>query len=372
VRKPFHYHQREKCLQTASSITNSFKYSSLFFGVLITYPILAEELATEATSQEPLHKPSTEPLTQPLTDSTFQSWVDDTQLSISDSIQEYGTSFDHFIGKKEDEAPMSNRSYLRIRFKNRYTHREYFDPDASVYLKLDLPHTKKNWKLIFETDPDDFDRLEDKERSISSNSGNSLNSSIGGVRLQGRKLGEWKTNIDLGVKLKWPLDPFTRVDLRRVDQISFNWTSRFKQEVFYYHSKGPGSLSSLDLYYSRRDDPSTILKLSSNLQYLDTDNNWEYVQQAEIIDRVDDNNLLQYSIGISADSRPTYSITNSWVSVGWKHRLYKQWLYLTVTPEFDFQDEFDYKINPGIMVELELFFSSDGGIDRLKRKIPTP
>ncbi len=105
MRKPFHYHQREKCLQTASSITNSLKYSSLFFGVLITYPILAEELATEATSQEPLHKPSAEPLTQPLTDSTFQSWVDDTQLSISDSIQEYGTSFDHFVGKKKKMKP---------------------------------------------------------------------------------------------------------------------------------------------------------------------------------------------------------------------------------------------------------------------------
>ncbi|MCW8329296.1 hypothetical protein MD588_10810 [Photobacterium sp. SDRW27] len=301
-----------------------------------------------------------------------QTWIDDTQLSIADSIHEYGTSFDHFIGKNDDEAPIKNRSYLRIRFKNRYSHREYFESDASVYLKLDLPHTRKNWKLIIESDPDDFDRLEDKERGISDNSNSSLSGAVGGVRLQDRKLGEWKTGFDIGLKLKLPLDPFTRADLHRVDQLSYNWTSRVKQEVFYYHSKGPGSLTSLDLYYALRENPATILKISTSAQYLDTDNDWEFVYQTEIFDRVDENNLFQYSLGVSADSAPHYSITNSWASVSWKHRLYKQWLYLTVTPELDFQDEFDYKINPGVMVEFELFFSSEGGIDRLKRKIPTP
>ncbi|MGF1729419.1 hypothetical protein [Photobacterium kasasachensis] len=364
---PFHYHPRKPVWLQATALTDSIKYSSLVISILLSPSSNGEESSEQISNDY-----NNEQAKEAEQDDTFQSWIDDTQLSISDTIQEYGASVDHFVGKAEDEEPISNRSYLRLRFKTRYTHREHFDPDASVYLKLDLPHTKKNWKLIFETDPDDFDRLEDKERSISSNSDNSLNSAIGGVRLQGRKLGEWKTNIDLGVKLKWPLDPFTRADLRRVDQLSHNWTSRFKQEIFYYHSKGPGSLSSLDLYYARRDDPSTILKLSSNLQYLDTDNNWEFVQQTEILDRIDDNNLLQYSLGISADSRPSYSITNSWISAGWKHRLYKQWLYLTVTPEIDFQDKFNYKLNPGIMVELELFFSSERGIDRLKRTIPTP
>ena len=300
------------------------------------------------------------------------TWIDDTQLSITDSIHEYSTTFDHFIGKDEDEQPINNRSYLRLRFNSSYSHREDFDSDASVYLKLDLPHTRKNWKLIFESDPDDFDRLEDKERGNTASGDSSLTGAVGGIRLQGKQLGEWQTNFDIGLKLKLPLDPFTRADLRRVDQLSFNWTSSIKQEVFYYHSKGPGTLTSLNLYYAIEENPSTILNLSTTAQYLDTDNNWELVYLAEIFDRLDENNLLQYSIGVSADSSPSYSITNTWTSVSWKHRLYKQWLYLSVTPELNFQDEFNYKVNPGIMVELELFFSSEGGIDRLKRKIPKP
>ncbi|WEM45700.1 hypothetical protein PTW35_21755 (plasmid) [Photobacterium sp. DA100] len=303
---------------------------------------------------------------------SFQDWIDDTQDTISDTVYDYSSSIDHFIAKKDEELPLTNRSYLRLKLKSRYTHREYFDTDASVKLKIDLPHTEKNWKFVLDTDPDDFDRLEDKQRGISNNSDSSLSGAVGGVQLQGQQWGKWRTNLDLGLKIKLPLDPFARADLRRIDRLSHKWTSRIKQEVFYYDSKGPGALTSLNFYFASPEDPSTILKISSSAQYLDTDDNWEFVQQAEIFDRINQDNLLQYSIGFSADSTPNYSITNSWVSVAWKHRLYSDWLYMSITPELDFQDAFQYKVNPGIMFELELFFTAEGGLDRLARKIPNP
>ena len=303
---------------------------------------------------------------------TFVDWVDDTQDLISDSVHDYSSSIDHFISKDDDELPMLNNSYLKIKLKGRYTHREYFDPDASVKLKIDLPHTEKNWKIILDTDPSDFDRLEDKQRGISNRSDDGLSGALGGFRLQGQQLGKWKTNLDLGLKIKLPLDPFARADLRRVDKLSHTWTSRIKQEIFYFESRGPGALTELDFYFSLPEDPTTILKLGSSAQYLDDDDNWEFVQQAEIFDRINSDNLLRYSIGISADSTPNYSITNSWLEVAWTHRLYSNWLYMTVTPELDFQHEFQYKANPGIMVELELFFTANRGIDRLMRTIPLP
>ncbi|WP_299013100.1 hypothetical protein [uncultured Photobacterium sp.] len=349
------------------NISTLLEYLILITCFLTTHYLYANHKTTEYEDESAIETNNDEQI------GGIKTWIDDTQVSIADSIHEYGTSFDHFVGKKDHEVPINNRSYLRLRFKSRYSHREDLETDANVYLKLDLPHTKKSWKLIFESDPDDFDRLEDKERGISANSESSLTGAVGGIRLQGRKLGEWKTNFDLGLKIKLPLDPFTRVEVYRTDQLSYEWTSRLKQEVFYYKSKGPGTLTSLNFYHAISQAPSTILKLGVNAQYLDTDNNWEVVQQAELFDRINEDNLLQYTIGVSADSRPNYSITNSWVSISWKHRLYKKWLYFTATPEFDFQEDFNYKINPGIMLELELYFSSaEGGIDRLKRNIPSP
>ena len=125
---------------------------------------------------------------------SFQDWVDETQDTISDTIYDYSSSLDHFMAKKDDELPMINRSYLRLKFEGGYSHREYLDADASVKLKIDLPHVEKNWKLILDTDPDDFDRLEDKQRGISSSSDNSLSGTTGGFQLQGQQLGRWRTN----------------------------------------------------------------------------------------------------------------------------------------------------------------------------------
>ncbi|WP_053062465.1 hypothetical protein [Photobacterium aquae] len=356
----------------------AFRYYSLS----LIYGVIAYIPTTQANSEAPLTEKAlqaTEENEQIIhsldpNDEEFEiiEWIDVTQESISDTIHDYSTEVDHYLGKEDDEQPMRNGSYLKIKFKPRYSHREYFDGDASIKLKIDLPHTERNWKLIFDTDPDDFDRLEDKQRGISASSDSSLSGTVGGVRLQGRKLGRWKTNFDAGIKIRLPLDPFVRADLRRVDRLSSNWTSRIKQEIFYYHEKGPGTLTELDFYFAQHTDPSTILKLSSSAQFLDTDNNWEFVYQTELFDRIDDRNLMQYTLGVSADSRPNYSITNAWASMTWRNRLYKDWLYIAVSPELNFQDKFNYRINPGIMFELELFFMAQGGIDRLARKIPTP
>lgn len=305
-------------------------------------------------------------------ESTWVDWLDETQGSIADTVHDYSADLDHYIGKEDGEDPLDNQSYLRLRQRLRYAHREDLDSDANLYFRLDLPHTEKNWKLIFDTAPDDFDRLEDKERGISNRSDDGLSRAVGGVRLEGQILGAWKPNFDIGLKLKLPLDPFTRADIQRIDQLSASWTSRVKQELFYYHSKGPGIITAIDFYFSPNRHISTLLKLSTNLQYLDTENNWEYVQQAQLLDRLSDDTLMTYSLGISADSRPTYAITNSWVSASWKHRFYKNWAYITIIPELNFQDAYNYKINPGIMVELALYFSAKRKIDHIRQTIPTP
>ncbi|UTV30122.1 hypothetical protein [Photobacterium atrarenae] len=360
--------QTQRRIHSGIRLQKTLDAQVVVFSLTLSCPIWAAPIATETPSQS-AHADKNLPDNE---SSDWVDWLDDTQVSIAGTVHDYSSNIDHYIGKEDGEDPLDNQSYLRLRQRLRYGHREYLDGDTNIYFRLDLPHTEKNWKLIFDTDPDDFDRLEDKERGISNRSDDGLGRAVGGVRLEGRKLGSWKPNFDIGLKLKLPLDPFTRADIQRVDQISRHWTSRLKQEVFYYHTKGPGVVTTIDFYFAQEPDISTLLKLSTNLQYLDTDNNWEYVQQVQMLDRISHNSLMTYSLGISADSRPTYAITNAWVTASWKHRFYKNWAYLTITPELNFQDEFSYKINPGIMLELALYFSAKRKIDHIKQTIPVP
>ncbi len=300
-----------------------------------------------------------------------ESWLDKTEDYLADSVHDFSRYLDHKLAKKEDETPLVDRSYMRLRLKSGYTHRGYFDSDESVALRIDMPHLKNNWDLILETDPDDYDSLESKQRDLSGKSvKHAIDGAIGGVRLQNERLQNWRGDLDLGIKIKLPIDPFVRANIRRVEDLSSDWTVRFKQELFYYHSVGSGTLTELNFYHADKGDLSQIVKMSSSAQYLYEDDNWELLFQLQYFDRINDNHLMEYSSGISLEPNRADDISNYWISAAWKQKVYQNWLYLYITPQINAPREFDYKLNPGILMELEVFFSKNRKWDRLNRYIP--
>ncbi|PSV09178.1 hypothetical protein [Photobacterium leiognathi] len=302
----------------------------------------------------------------------FADWVDESHKSLTETVHNIGEYLDESLAKDEDESDLVNRSYLRIRNRSIYSYRGKLDNEFKVYFKLDLPHVKRDWKLIIDSEPSDFDSLESKQRGITTGSKNTSGDTVGAFRLQDAHFGNWHSDFDIGIKLKLPLDPFTKVRLTRVDPISENWTSQIEQQFFYYHSKGLGSLSKLSGYYALDHEESKIFKTTTSAQYLKEDDKWELLQQFELFHRYNDKILFEYSTGVSADTGENKEITNYWVSASWNKRIYKHWLYLGVRPQLEFPREYNYHPNPGVMIELEMFFSKNRKIDRLGRYIPKP
>lgn len=179
-----------------------------------------------------------------------------------------------------------------------------------------------------------------------------------------------ETNFDVGVLIKLPLDPFTRVELRRVEDISDSWAAQFKQQVFYYYSTGAGSLTSLSFYHRLDEEETKIFTATTSAQYFYDDRRWELVTSVGLSDRINRKHLLAYSAGVSVDPQESDEVTNYWLSMSWHQNLYKNWLYFTVTPKIDIPREYDYQMNPGIQMNLEVFFSKNRKIDRLNRSVP--
>lgn len=297
-------------------------------------------------------------------------WVNGSQQSVSDSVHSIGEYLDTSLTKNEDKQKLINRTYLRLRNRALYSHRGYFDNDFKIYFKLDLPHLKRDWKLILDSEPSDYDSLENKQRGIAPETSHHRGDTVGGFRLQDTQWGRWRADFDLGIKLKLPLDPFTKARVSRVDNFSTDWTSKIDQELFYYHSKGLGSLSELSFYYALTADEQNIFRTSTSAQYLQKKDKWELVQQVNLYQRLNKNNLLEHSMGISADTNANKKITNYWLSTEWKRCLYKDWLFLSARPQLDFPNDYDHHANLSIMFELEIFFSKNRDIDVLGRYIP--
>lgn len=304
-----------------------------------------------------------------IADEPNELWFDKTEQYLAETINNVGIYLDHTLTEPEDDE--LNRSYLKIRLNAEYSHLGDFDPQQRVTARIHLPNVKKNWKIIFETDPNDYDTLESKQRGLESAGDDSVTKgSIGGIRLEEKLFKHWRTNLDLGVKLRANLDPFVRGELWRVIDVNDEQTVRFKQQLFHYHSIGTGYKSELEFYYDGFESNNDFLKYGISGQYLYEDRGWELLSQLTYYDRMAPHGLMEYSIGISASPKLDDPITNYWLSATWHKPIYKDWLFFSVSPQLEWPQKFDYKFNPGITLRFEAFFSKNTTRGYLHRSIP--
>ncbi|MGX9417456.1 hypothetical protein ACWU4D_08905 [Vibrio sp. WJH972] len=300
-------------------------------------------------------------------------WFDKTEQYLAETINNVGIYVDHKLTKSdaESDADELNKSHLKIKLKAEYSHLGYFDPKERINARLHLPNVRKNWKIIFETDPNDYDTLEAKQRGLESvGVENPTKGSIGGIRLEEKLFKHWRTNLDLGVKLRASLDPFTRAQLWRVVDINDEQTFRVKQQVFHYHSIGTGYKSELEFYYDAFENNDNFFKYGISGQYLYEDRGWELLSQLTYYDKMGPEGLMEYSMGISASPKDDDPISNYWLTATWHKSIYKDWLFFSLSPQLEWPREFDYQFNPGIVLGLEAFFSKNSSRGYLNRSIP--
>ena len=253
-------------------------------GILISRSVQANVASTVPGEAGSVSEPSVELGMPPDVSAEEMGWFDLTESYFSNAVHDFSTYVDHSIAKDEDEEPLVNRSYLRLRYKAGYSHYGYFGSEERISVRIDLPHVQHDWNIIFETDPDDYYSLESKQRDLTTTDSSGVtDGAIGGFRLQDEQLRNWKTNFDIGVKIKLPLDPFTRVEAWRVGNFLDNWTTRLKQKFFYYDSIGGGSLTELNFYYAVNESHSKIFKTSTSAQYLYNDDEWGAVAAVSLL-----------------------------------------------------------------------------------------
>ncbi|MFT5578174.1 MAG: hypothetical protein ACI9WS_000927 [Paraglaciecola psychrophila] len=296
------------------------------------------------------------------------SWLEETQFYLSKTVQNTAVSIDRYIARDSFDELAVNESYLRLRLSGRLGQSGQQSSEARFSGKVDLPNSKRKVKLIFDTDPDDFDSLEQKQRNLGVGTAlfdKSSGEAAVGLAVEQALLDNWKLSLGGGVRLRSSLDPYARLRLTRRGQWAEHWSSRIRETFFYYDSKSWGLETELDLY--RKLDNDRLLHFSLGGQYLDSDNNWEWVHGISLNRRLDRNNAIEYQVGVSANSNPSAQVSNYWLRGKWQHRLYRNWLYLSVVPEVAFPRDQRFSASYQLTAELEIYFSKD--LDLRNRRI---
>lgn len=337
---------------------------------MLLFPVRAQTGPQPADRSEPV-LPQPEDKTQPedAVPGSESSWLDLTENYLANTVHDFSVYIDHGLAKQEEEEAITNRSYIRFRSQAGYSHLDDFTSDGRASVRVDLPHVEHNWHLVFETDSDDYDSLENKQRNLPGKS-DTANNPVGGVEYRNGLLRNWDTSLGIGMKLQLPLDPFARTELRRAEVLDSGWVGQFRQQLFYYHTRGAGSLSELKFYYPMTEDQSQIFTIGSSAQYMVEDEQWELLLQSGISDRINRDHLVDYSVGMSVDPGESDKVTNYWISATWQQNIHKNWLYFSIIPIVEAPRKYEYQLNPGVQLKLELFFSKNRSINRLNRSVP--
>lgn len=232
--------------------------------------------------------------------------------------------------------------------------------DHTLNAKVDLPNTRDRFRFVLESHPDkDFREPLSPGARTSTQSGTlsqegsditKVSSALQFILHEKRK---WLISADGGVQMQFPLDPFSRVRFKR--ELSFGWWRLTGEEtVFWFESLGAGESTKIDLEMYLPN--CTLLRGTSQAVWKDRDRRFELSQNISLFQELSWKDVLTYKVGITGYGNPGLSKRDWGMSVEYRRRIYKNWLYIAIEPALWFSEVNDFETDPSIRFSFDVFF----------------
>jgi len=266
-------------------------------------------------------------------------WLQESHEVVSKKIGSWSTNIDSFLsGKKKDQH---SDSTVQIRFgsvlsKDKDERTGFFDFSA----RLRLPNTQDRLRLVVESESDSLapESLRGESSQQKSVINSALKSSISAaVRYIKEDIG---MDIDSGVRVDFPLDPFVRIRLKQGETLDrFDWWQ--KQEAFAYYSKGIGARYGVGLGYAI--SPSLNFTSDFSVTWLDKEGMFYSRENFAFQHQVNEKNRLGYQLSFLQSGEHSVEPDSFLYNIQYERLLYKDWLVGQVIPQFTHEADNDYK-----------------------------
>lgn len=223
-------------------------------------------------------------------------------------------------------------------------------------LKLDLPKTEGRLKLVFDSDPDEFESLEEQnqEKESDEQTLSDTDGTTGALRIVLDEWYRWRPDLDIGLRAPLPLDSFIRFTLRRRFQLTDTWRMGIRHSVYHFHSNGFGARSRF-----RVGRPLTDNLFFTNTTEMQWQNQGALLELDNIValrQRLNEKATATYRTGIFVEEHPDPHTQSYFVDLTYRQLLYKDWVYGVVRPAITWEEETDFEAVTSLTLRLELFF----------------
>jgi hypothetical protein len=310
--------------------------------------VLAQENSDEPVAVEP--KEQTEPKEKAL---------DRHKESVDTQIQRASGWVDKFFADPNYEAETAT-SLIRIRPEFYYRKEQGAKGRLKVGLKFSLPNLGRKTSLVIGSD--------DTIDSWGDNSDDSEGEPIIGLQFFGKSTRRWNTSLSAGVKFN-EFAGYIGPRVRYLAPWGKSKSIRFTQAVRYQTNGYWNTISRLDLNFILGDRYYFRQTFDGRWRGERSDDEGFRTRVSSILtQRLQPTAGLQYDFSTIFHTRPDTHVDRYVLSVRYRKRTSRDWLYYEIVPLVSFDHEYDYKFNPGIRLRVEVFYGSKTSVSFSKRQ----
>lgn len=269
-------------------------------------------------------------------------FIDNSHDLLSQQVERYVRGVDAFFS--DDRVyEESTGSYIRISGATTFSEEGDMSFSGTIRAKARFPHTKKKLQLLIESD----DQEDSKDNPVDVVRDSDYSAAVRNVF---KDTVLWNVHADAGIKVRTPLDPFVRFRVRR----SFspeNWAVRLSETLFWFNSDGLGETTQLNL--DRRIADKSLFRARSTATWLYDVDQFNLSQDFFVFHEIDEKAGLIYHLAAFADTKPVIHTTAYLAAVGYRRKIYKEWLFIEFKPQIEYFKESDFESIPSVILKLE-------------------
>jgi hypothetical protein len=292
--------------------------------------------------------------------SGFHAWVDREKKRADSQGHQAARWVDSFFSDPEYEAEVAT-SQVRVRPELYYRQEQGLKAKIKLAFRISLPNLNRRVSLVGgSTDFDSsFDEAVDDD----------ISEPAIGLQFFGKEREKWSTNISVGVKgneFAGFIGPRYRYQTNLTQRTSF----RFVQKLLWQTNNEWQARSRFDFNFMINEQYffRQLVDARWRGEHADEEG-WRTRVSSLLTKRLSKASGLQSEVSAVFHTRPDTHVDEYVVALRYRKQTWRDWFYYEIVPQVSWEDEFDYKFNPGIHLRFEIFYGDDESTRYWRREV---
>ncbi|MFQ5543490.1 MAG: hypothetical protein ACE5FY_03955 [Nitrospiria bacterium] len=291
------------------------------------------------------------------TDATADA-ADKTHSFLSRHIVSNSDKLDAFFGDERMDVE-TNRTKVRLNLVSLVDDEGKYQFKPNVAVSLILPRTKKRFKLVVEDVQDtlsdnDESGIQGEDRLVESVFDTTLSTALRYIFIDTKK---FNIQFDLGVKARTPIDPFTRLRIRRSYFLK-KWESRFIYSLKWPFSKKWEAVTSVA--FDRPISEQFLFRFNNVAAWQRIESEVSFSHDFSLFHKLPDHKALVYFTGMKWVDEPSLHATSYQLGVTYRQRLFRHWCFFQIQPLVTYPKDKNFEFTPTVTFKIEFIFGGVG------------